>query len=314
MTDPRLTDARLTDARLTDVRSADARPPDARPDGVAAAERAVAALRCPVCGAPCAAIGSGLRCAAGHSFDRARQGYFSLLSGAAIKHRSDTAAMVAARRRILDDGVFAAVTGAVAAAVPTGARLIVDAGAGTGHYLAAALDAAHRACGVGLDLSKFCGRSLARSHPRALAVVCDVWSGLPIASSSTDVVLTVFAPRNVAETARILAPGGQWLLVTPNPRHLEQVRAAMGMLDIAPGKLDRLHADLADGGFAVQRSTPIVADLDLTAGQTADLAGMGPAGFHRSEAELAAAAGALAGASGGIRVTLDVTLTVATRH
>lgn len=222
--------------------------------------------------------------------------------------------MVAARRRILDAGVFTAVTDALSAAVPASAGLIVDAGAGTGHYLAAALEAAPEACGIGIDLSKYGGRSIARAHPRARAVVCDVWSGLPIASASTDTVLSVFAPRNVADTARILAVGGRWLLVTPNPGHLEQVREPLGMLSIGSDKLARLHDDLAAGGFAVRRSVPVTADVDLSVAQLADLAGMGPAGFHRTAAELTAAAEALVGGADGVRATLEVTVTVAIRH
>lgn len=220
--------------------------------------------------------------------------------------------MVAARRRILAAGIFEAVTDGLAARVPAGAGVIVDAGAGTGHYLAAALDAAPDSDGIGIDLSKYCGRALARAHPRARAVVCDLWAGLPIASSSTDVVLSVFAPRNLAETARILAPGGRWLLITPNPGHLRQVREALGMLDIAPDKLERLHGELAGAGFAVTESVAVVDDVELTAAAAADLAGMGPAGFHRTEEQLAAAARTLTGGAGNIRASVDVTLTVAT--
>ncbi len=222
--------------------------------------------------------------------------------------------MVAARRRTLEAGVFVSVDEALAAALPPATRGIVDAGAGTGHYLAAALAAAPAAWGVGIDLSKYCARSLARAHPRALAVVADVWSGLPVAASSTDVVLSVFAPRNIAETARILIPGGRWLVVTPNPGHLAQVRAELGMLAIGPGKLERLHRQLTSGGFAVHSAVPVTAEVDLSAAQLADLAGMGPAGFHRTEAELTEAAAALAGGATGVLVTLDMTLTVATRH
>ena len=56
-------------------------------------------------------------------------------------------------------------------------------------------------------------------------VVADLWEPVPVADAVADAVLSVFAPRNVPETARMLAPGGSWLLVTPNPGHLRRVRA-----------------------------------------------------------------------------------------
>ncbi|MFT3661573.1 MAG: methyltransferase domain-containing protein [Gordonia sp. (in: high G+C Gram-positive bacteria)] len=255
--------------------------------------------------------GRTLICPLGHRFDLARQGYAPLLSGRGRAHRSDTAPMVAARRRILDAGVFAAVQRELAAHTDPASSSIVDAGAGTGHYLASVLDAAPEAHGIGIDLSKYCARACARASERAISVVADLWEGLPVRSGTADAVLSVFAPRNLAETARILAPGGRWLIVTPNPGHLHQVREELGMLRIGAEKLERLHRDLAGGGFVVNAAVPVVSTVVLTAARLADLAGMGPAGHHRTESELAAAAAHVAGAAGEHPVTLDVTLTVA---
>ncbi|WP_349306178.1 putative RNA methyltransferase [Gordonia sp. PP30] len=270
-------------------------------------------LRCPVCGDEPSATETGLRCPRGHVFDRARQGYVSLLTGRGSGHRSDTAPMVAARRRILDSGMFDAVANALAAAIPRDGGVVVDAGTGTGHYLAAALGAAPAALGVGIDLSKYCARAAAKAHPRALAVVADLWEPLPLGDGIADAVLSVFAPRNAAEVARIVASGGCWLIVTPNPGHLHEVREALGMLDIGADKLVRLHDELAAAGFRVTASEPVTSTSELGATQAADLAGMGPAGFHRGPDELAAAAAALVAGSGAVAATVDVTMTVARR-
>ena len=53
-------------------------------------------LRCPVCGEALAEADGSLRCAAGHSFDIARQGYANLVPG-----RADTPEMVEARDAFL---------------------------------------------------------------------------------------------------------------------------------------------------------------------------------------------------------------------
>ncbi len=43
-------------------------------------------------------------------------------------------------------------------------------------------------------------------------------------------VLNVFAPRNGAETTRVLAPGGLLAVVTPTERHLEELVGPLGLL------------------------------------------------------------------------------------
>lgn len=218
--------------------------------------------------------------------------------------------MVAARRRVLAAGLLDPIAGAVVQALPERASLIVDAGAGTGDYLARTLQVRPEALGLGLDLSRYCARSIARCHPRAVGVVADLWEPLPVRGGVADAVLSIFAPRNAAETARILAPGGRWILVTPNPGHLAEVREPLGMLAIGEDKLGRLHRELTGAGLTVHAARPVAAPILLDAAAAADLAGMGPAGFHRTPAEIVGAAHALAG-GGAVRATLDVTVTIA---
>lgn len=260
----------------------------------------------------------GLGCPGGHRFDVARQGYVSLLPGRGSKHRSDTAPMVAARRRVLDSALFAPLRSAVASAAADGAdpgSVIVDAGCGTGQYLSSAVDALPQSRGLGVDLSVYCARAAARCHDRAAAVVADLWAGLPVADGVAQTVLSVFAPRNARAVRRILAPGGHWIVVTPHTDHLRLLREPLGMLDVADGKLGRLRAELTEHAFTEVSSTPVRSAATLGAAELADLAGMGPAGFHRTDAELAAAARTLAGRhSGRVPAELAVTVTVARRR
>jgi 23S rRNA (guanine745-N1)-methyltransferase len=163
--------------------------------------RAVEVLACPVCGAALAALpgDAGLRCAGGHSFDRARQGHVTLLAPGSRPPSGDSAEMVADRGTFLDAGHFAGVTAALAAAVLCdGAppRTVLDLGGGTGHHLAAVLDDLPDAVGVVLDSSRYAARRAARVHPRALAVVADTWRRLPVRDAVLDRVVVAFAPRN----------------------------------------------------------------------------------------------------------------------
>ena len=186
-------------------------------------------LLCPHCRAPLYTADTGqatlrpaaLVCGSGHSFDAARQGYFNLLVGKGTVFEADSAEMVAARFAFLESGHYRPLSDAVAAAVTPmlsgGARTILDSGTGTGHYLRALLDdVAPTTSGltaVGLDISKFALRRAARLNPEAINLVCDVWQPLPVADAAVDVITVIFAPRNVAEFARVLRPGGQLVVV-----------------------------------------------------------------------------------------------------
>jgi len=102
-------------------------------------------LACPVCGRGFILRPPALRCASGHSFDIARQGYVNLLPGGARPGTADTAEMVAARQAFLTAGHYAPLAGAIAdlaaATVAAGPRpCVLDAGSGPGYYLAAVLD------------------------------------------------------------------------------------------------------------------------------------------------------------------------------
>jgi len=199
-------------------------------------------LRCPLCGASLERSAAALRCASGHAFDIARQGYVSLLAGR-LAPVGDTADMVQARAEFLAAGHYARLAEAVARAagdLDTGAENpaggVADIGAGTGYYLASVLDRQPGRAGLALDASKFAARRAARAHPRIGAVVADVRARLPIADGAAAVALSVFAPRPAAELRRILHPAGRLLVVTPDPDHLGELAGPLGLLAVDPRK------------------------------------------------------------------------------
>jgi 23S rRNA (guanine745-N1)-methyltransferase len=194
--------------------------------------------------------------------------------------------MVAARAAFLGAGHYAPLTDALAdAAAAVGAPgVIADVGAGTGHHLARVLDALPERSGIALDSSVPALRRAARAHPRITAVACDAWRALPLRDDAAAIVLSVFAPRGAPEIRRVLAPGGAVLAVTPTERHLAELRDALGMLDVEPGKAQRLAGAL---GLRERERRAIEAPLRLTREEALLAARMGPAGHHdRPIAEL----------------------------
>ena len=233
----------------------------------------------------------------GHSFDVAKQGYVTLAAGAGLKHKGDDMDMVNAREAYLAMGHFApfveAVTGAVQDALDSAPLAeskpasLLEVGAGTGYYLAHTLDSIAEARGVGLDISPHAAKHLAKCHPRVGAVVADVWERLPIRDESVDAISVVFAPRNPAEFQRVLAPGGQVIVLTPGAGHLDELREPLGMLGVEEGKVERMYEQAE--GFLEQVADPVDISfpIELDKASVAAQVGMSPSARHISAGELA---------------------------
>lgn len=243
-------------------------------------------LACPHCAAPLAATSSGAACASGHTFDQARQGYLSLLQPGAHTATGDDAAMVAARTRFLAAGHYAPLRALLAAqagraALPAGG--LVDLGAGTGYYASAVLDALPDRVGVALDTSKPALRAAALAHVRLGAVAADAWRPLPVRTGAAAYAQVVFAPRNPPELARVLAPGGLLVTVTPGPRHLAELVTAYGLLAVEEAKEERLAAGLEEL-FEPSRREVLDVRLVLDAATAEDLVAMTPSARHERRA------------------------------
>jgi 23S rRNA (guanine745-N1)-methyltransferase len=292
-------------------------------------------LACPYCGDPLTRAGATLRCPAGHIFDIARQGYVNLLATGGKAPSGDTAAMVEARDSFLAAGHFDQIAEALAAeaarpggavtgegvasgAVAGGAAVapgtcVVDAGAGTGFYLAAVLGQLRGQAGeagLALDASKFALRRAARAHPRIGAVVCDVWRGLPVADGSAGLLLNVFAPRNGPEFHRVLALGGRLLVITPTPEHLQELIKTLGLLTVDRQKQERLSRTLGPEFDQVSERhltrTALMTHADVLAAVQ-----MGPSAWQADPQRLQAQVAALADP---LPVTVSVTLSAYSRR
>jgi 23S rRNA (guanine745-N1)-methyltransferase len=267
-------------------------------------------LRCPHCGEALLPEPSRtLHCRSGHSFDIARQGYASLLTGHR-RHRGDEPAMVTAREQFLARDHYrplrSTITALAAEHAPvTGEQLVADLAGGTGHYLASVLDALPGAVGLVVEVSTAALRRAARAHPRASAIAADLRGTVPLASGAAAVVLSVFGPRPTTEITRLLRRDGILILATARPGHLDELRPRFATLEVDPRKDRRLRASFAE--FDVLDAQTVEWRLALDRRDIKNLVAMGPAGHHLDEADLDAAVASLPAVS-GVSAAMSVTV------
>jgi 23S rRNA (guanine745-N1)-methyltransferase len=252
-------------------------------------DQVLPALRCPMCSGGLARFDNAVGCSSGHRFDVARQGYVSLLGPRSRTDTGDTAEMVAARADFLARGHYAPIADAIVGALSDRVAdqpLVVEIGAGTGYYLGAALDALSGARGIALDASARAARRAA-ADPRIGSVVADAWAVLPIRDHVADAVLSVFAPRNPSQLARILTSSGRLVVVAPNTDHLGELIEPLGMLNVGADKDRKLAVGLSPY-FAPAGSRALSYQLRLGVDDLRNLVLMGPAAQHVRRDQLAA--------------------------
>jgi 23S rRNA (guanine745-N1)-methyltransferase len=213
--------------------------------------------------------------------------------------------MVAARDRFLGSGHYRRIADATAALAarhdPAGPGLVVDLAGGTGYYLAGVLDTLRERDGLCVDLSAPALRRAARVHPRVAAAGADVWRPLPLADSCAAHVLSVFGPRNAAETSRLLVPGGTLTIAAPGANHLRELRERLGLIGIDQRKQDRIASAFRD--YAQLGETGVRFELELDHAGLAALVAMGPSARHITPEELTGRVDALPAL---VPVTVDV--------
>jgi 23S rRNA (guanine745-N1)-methyltransferase len=207
-------------------------------------------LRCPVCRLDLTAAAGSLVCPNRHGFDLAREGYVNLLRRGRRRPATggDSSAQLRHRDAFLDAGYLDPVASMIAEYVQhdgvvtgDGRWHVLDGGSGTGHHLAR-IEAALLlpAVGLGLDISRDAARHAARRWPRLAFAVADLWGEWPVRCETVDLILSIFAPRNFPEAARVLRRGGWIAVAYPGPEHLLELRHRFGLLNHHAHKGKRL--------------------------------------------------------------------------
>ncbi|MBQ8372410.1 MAG: methyltransferase domain-containing protein [Clostridia bacterium] len=188
---------------------------------------------CPKCKGKLNIVGASARCEAGHSFDRARAGYYNLLLGAGGGAHGDNREMVEARSAFLDRGFYAplaAKVAEVACAHLSAGGLVLDAGCGEGYYTDAVERAIAKRDGgsrvVGFDISRDAVKRAAKRNGSISLAVASSYD-MPLGTGEIDLLLNVFSPMAIEETKRVLKVGGVFIFVYPDVEHLFELKAAV---------------------------------------------------------------------------------------
>ncbi len=189
-------------------------------------------------------------CNRGHSYDVARSGYVNLLQPQDRRSREpgDARATVEARVALEESGIGAALTRAMAGRVEDlslgSGAVLVDLGCGTGRALATvAASGAYAA--VGVDLSVAAITYAARHWQEATWAVANADRGLPLVDRGANVVLSLHARRNPAEAARVLAPGGVFIVAVPGADDLIELRTQVQGEGVRRSRIDQVIAEHA---------------------------------------------------------------------
>ena len=238
-----------------------------------------------------------LSCLNGHRYDSNKRGFLNSLDptkGIA----GDPRDLLDARAAFLATGRYERIADAVSATLPSDRPLsVLDAGSGTGYYLARLLRQGLERDGLALDASAAAvAMSVAAADSPGL--VADTWRPLPIRDSRADALICIFAPRNADEFARILRPDGRLVVVTPGPRHLHELRRAGLVMGMQDDKRDRLAAALG-ARFAAGGDESLEYEMTLSEAEGRLLAGMGPSGHHETTGDWA---------GGAVTVEVDVSV------
>ncbi|TVZ39583.1 23S rRNA (guanine745-N1)-methyltransferase [Alteromonadaceae bacterium 2753L.S.0a.02] len=196
---------------------------------------------CPKCHQPLDLSLATPACCEGHCYDRAKQGYLNLLLANKKHSRNpgDNEAMVTARQNFLREEFYAPLVETLEAEIvaATGnveALRLVDVGCGEGYYLEnmlRRLSCSEKSEAFGIDISKAAIRRAAVSAKRKELsnlhyAVANSYE-IPLPDNSANVVLNIFAPYSPDDVKRVLKRGATLIRVSPGPRHLFQLKAAI---------------------------------------------------------------------------------------
>lgn len=242
---------------------------------------------CPKCRAELKLDGNVKKCENGHSFDRARAGYYNLLLGSSGGVHGDNREMVEARRRFLSADNYlplASRLGELAAEYSVDGGVILDCGCGEGYYTAKIYSALSKAKKgfdlLAFDISRDAVKLAAKACAGASFAVASCYS-IPIFDGVVDLALNVFSPLAPEEMYRVLKPRGRYIVAYPDVYHLYELKAA-----IYDTPYENAPSTAVPNGFSLLKRERVAYNLNLSgAEEIRDLFMMTPYAYRTGKKE-----------------------------
>lgn len=192
--------------------------------------------KCPICDKSLSFIGPSFSCEEKHTFDISKDGYVNLLlpNQKSSKEPGDSKTSVRSRRSFLNGGYYDVLSNKINEMVlnllttMTDKINILDIGCGEGFYLDKLkqnLSTEIKSPLVdywGLDVSKPAIQLATKRDSSINLCVGNAYS-LPYVSETIDVALSIFAPVDSEEVARVLKNDGFLIMVVPGKNHLSEL-------------------------------------------------------------------------------------------
>lgn len=189
---------------------------------------------CPVCQNPLFNKEKNYICKNNHSYDISKKGYVNLLMSNSSKEKrhGDDKMMVEARKKFLELGYYLPLSKAVSKLVAeiemkNNRPTLFECGCGECYYLNEVKNELENKNIhpdiYGMDISK---EALPFGKKRVIDSTLFVGSAykLPIMNESVDVALSIFAPMDLCEMARVVKKGGCVIKVIPLENHLIELK------------------------------------------------------------------------------------------
>ena len=234
-------------------------------------------LICPVCRKPLQRQERCYRCETGHSFDLAKEGYVNLLrTNKSGDKMGDDKLSARCRRDFLNKGYYAPLKDALQEIFLDKQGSVLDICCGEGYYTSALAQNDNLQV-YGFDLAKEMIR-LGAKRGGATYFVANL-AAIPVADSSFDYAIHLFAPFQEAEFLRILKPGGKLYTVIPGSEHLWGLKQT---LYDTPYRNDELLPKTEQ--LKPKSVRKVSADITLTSAEDIDAVfRMTPYYFHTSQ-------------------------------
>ena len=172
-------------------------------------------------------------CPLGHSFDRAKEGYYNLLISGKGGSHGDNRDMVMARRSFLESGAYKPLLTKLYERVKEysfDGAFLLDGGCGEGYYtdfIERSLSEDTVSVSVsGFDISRDAIRCAAKKNNRLSLAVASSYD-IPACDGSVDLFINVFSPLAIEETRRVIRRGGKFIMAIPGENHLFGLKSVL---------------------------------------------------------------------------------------